>query len=71
MEDQKAWYTSKTILASIVTVIALIAGGFNLTIDVQTQSEAVELASVVVGVIGSVFAIYGRVKASKTIKATK
>ena len=68
MEDQKAWYTSKTILASIVTVIALIAGGFNLTIDVQTQGEVVELVSVVVGVIGSVFAIYGRVKASKTIK---
>ena len=68
MEDQKAWYTSKTILASIVTVIALIAGGFNLNIDVQTQGEVVELVSVVVGVIGSVVAIYGRVKASKTIK---
>ena len=68
MEDQKAWYMSKTIIASIVTVIALIAGGFNLTIDVQTQSDVVELVSVVVGVFGSVFAIYGRIKASKTIK---
>ena len=68
MGDQKVWYQSKTILASIVTVIALIAGGFNLTIDVQTQGEAVELASVVVGVIGSVVAIWGRVKASKIIK---
>ena len=68
MEDQKAWYTSKTILASLVTVIALIAGGFNLTIDTQTQSDVVELVSVVVGVIGSVFAIYGRIKASKKIK---
>lgn len=68
MEETKAWYTSKTILASLVTVIALIAGGFNLTIDVQTQGEVVELVSVVVGVIGSVFAIYGRIKASKTIK---
>ena len=68
MEDQKPWYMSKTILASIVTVIALIAGGFNLTIDAQTQGEVVELVSVVVGVIGSVVAIYGRIKASKTIK---
>ena len=68
MGDQKAWYQSQTILASLVTVIALIAGGFNLTIDAQTQGEVVELVSVVVGVIGSVFAIYGRVKASKTIK---
>ena len=68
MEDQKLWYQSRTILASIVTVIALIAGGFNLTIDAQTQGEVVELVSVVVGVIGSVVAIYGRIKASKTIK---
>ena len=68
MYDEKYWFQSKTILASIVTVIALIAGGFNLNIDAQTQGEAVELVSVVVGVIGSVFAIYGRIKASKTIK---
>ena len=68
MEDQKVWYMSKTILASIVTVIALIAGGFNLTIDAQTQEGIVELATVIVGVVSSVVAIYGRVKASKTIK---
>ena len=68
MEDQKPWYTSKTILASLVTVIVLIAGAFNYSIDAQTQDDVVELATVIVGVIGSVFAIYGRVKASKTIK---
>ena len=68
MEDQKAWYQSKTILASIVTIIALIAGAFNLTIDTQTQGEVVDLAMVVVGVVSSIFAIWGRVKASKTIK---
>ena len=68
MENQKQWWKSQTILASIVTVIALIAGGFNYNIDTQTQQGIVELASVVVGVIGSVVAIVGRVKASKTIK---
>ena len=68
MEDTKQWYTSKTILASLVTVIALIAGGFNLTIDTQTQEGIVELATVIVGVVSSVVAIYGRVKASKIIK---
>lgn len=68
MEDQKPWYMSKTIMASIVTVIALIAGGFNLTIDAQTQNEVVELVSVAVGVIGSTVAIWGRVRAIKTIK---
>ena len=68
MEDQKAWYMSKTILASLVTVVALIAGGFNYSIDAQTQEGIVELATVIVGVVSSVVAIYGRIKASKTIK---
>lgn len=70
MEDQnqKPWYNSQTILASIVTVIALVAGAFNYNIDIQMQQGIVEIASVVVGVIGSVVAIVGRVKASKTIK---
>lgn len=68
MEDQKQWYMSKTILASLVTVIALVAGVFNVTIDAQSQQGIVELISVSVGVIGSVVAIWGRIKASKTIK---
>jgi len=51
MEDQKAWYQSKTILASLVTVIVLIAGAFNYSIDTQTQEGIVELATVIVGVV--------------------
>jgi len=68
MEDQKQWYNSSTIIASIVTVIALIAGAFNYNIDTQTQQGIVELATVVIGVIGSVVAIVGRIRASKVIK---
>ena len=68
MQDSKKWYESKTILASIVTVIALIAGMFNLTIDTETQQGIVELVTVIVGVFGSTTAIWARIKASKTIK---
>lgn len=68
MEDQKQWYNSSTIIASIVTVISLIAGALNYQIDTQTQQGIVELVSVVVGIIGSAVAIVGRIKASKTIK---
>ena len=68
MEDQKAWYLSRSILGSIVTIIALVAGLFNLTIDTETQNGIVELAMVIAGVFGSVVAIYGRIKASKTIE---
>lgn len=66
--DTKAWWESKSIIGSIVTIIALLAGLFNYTIDAQTQGDMTELAMVIVGVIGSVFAIYGRIKAGKTIK---
>jgi len=68
MEDTKGWWQSKTILASLVTVIVLIAGAFNYSIDAQTQEGIVELATVIVGVVSSAVAIYGRIVASKTIK---
>lgn len=68
VEDNKKWYESKTILASLVTVIALIAGMFNLAIDTETQQGIVELATVIVGVFGSTTAIWARIKANKTIK---
>lgn len=68
MEENKYWYQSKTIWASIVTVLALIAGMFNLTIDTETQQGIVELVTVIVGVIGSTTAIWARIRASKTIK---
>ncbi|MFZ3132835.1 MAG: hypothetical protein WA125_17455 [Desulfosporosinus sp.] len=68
MKDQKSWYMSRTIIASIVTVITLIVGGCNITIDTETQNGIIELAMVVVGAIGSAVAIWGRIKASKAIK---
>lgn len=67
-ENQKPWYQSTAIIGSIVTIIALVAGAFNYTIDSQMQEGIVELVSVVIGVIGSAVAIVGRVTASKTIK---
>ena len=67
-ENQKPWYQSTAIIGSIVTIIALVAGVFNYTIDSQMQEGIVELVTVVIGVIGSVVAIAGRIRASKTIK---
>ena len=68
MEDNKKWWESKTILASLVTVIALIAGMFNITIDTESQQGIIELATVLIGAIGSGIAIVGRIRASKKIK---
>lgn len=68
MQEEKQWYLSKTIIASIITVLALVAGMFNIVIDTEVQSSIVELASVAIGLVGSVVAIWARIKASKTIK---
>lgn len=68
MEDQKLWFQSRAIIGSIVTILALVAGAFNYVIDAQTQVEIVDLVMVLVGVAGSVLAIFGRVKASKKIQ---
>lgn len=68
MEDQKSWSQSQTIIASIVTIIALIAGLFNIHIDLQTQGDIIQLGTVIIGVVSSIIAIYGRIKATKLIK---
>ena len=68
MDDQKVWYQSRAIIGSIITILALLAGLFNLTITAEDQSNIVELVMVAVGVVSSIFAIWGRVRASKTIK---
>ena len=68
MDETKVWYQSRTIIGSIVTILALLAGFFNLTITTEDQNGIVELVMVAVGVVSSIFAIWGRVRASKTIK---
>lgn len=67
MDDEKVWYQSRSVIGSAVTILALICGLFNLTVDAQTQSDIVNLTVVVVGVVGSAISIWGRVTATKTI----
>ena len=65
--ETKQWYQSTSILGSIVTVIALFASIFNYTIDVEAQDQIVSIIIAVFGLVGSVYAIVGRVKATKSI----
>lgn len=67
MDDEKVWYQSRSVIGSVVTILALICGLFNLTVDEQAQSDIVNLTVVVVGVVGSEVSIWGRVTATKTI----
>jgi len=66
--NEKAWYTSKTVWGGLIAVGAAIAGGFGVVVDADTQGQIADLIVVGVGTIGGLIAIYGRVKAGKTIK---
>ncbi len=67
MEDGKPWWQSNSIWGGIVAGLAGLAGLFGYQLDRALQ---VDIASWIVGLaslIGGVWAIFGRVKASKKI----
>jgi len=68
MEENKSWYLSKTVWGGLITVAASFAGMFGLSIGLETQGELADYMVMGATVIGGLVAIYGRIKASKTIK---
>lgn len=66
--DTKPWWASRTIIGAIVSVLALIAGNFGVSIAPEMQGEIVTLVLTLVGVAGSGLSIYGRLKAQKGIR---
>lgn len=68
MNDVKPWYQSKTIWASIVSLVAVIAAAFGLDIDDAVQTAFVEAALQLVAVGGSLIAVFGRLSATSMIE---
>ena len=66
--DTKAWYTSKAVWGGLIAVGASIAGGFGVVVGADTQGQIADFIVIGVGAVGGLLAIYGRVKAGKTIK---
>lgn len=67
MNDEKSWYTSKTVIGSVVAILALIAGAFGYDVDAESQEQITLAVINLIGVGGGLVAIYGRVKAVKKI----
>jgi hypothetical protein len=63
----KPWWQSRTIIASGVSIAALITGAFGVPIDDSLQKEIVELALVGTSVVSSAMAIAYRILAEKAI----
>ena len=68
MEETKVWYQSRGVwgglLALVAAILAPVAG---VTLDAAAQGEIVDIIIGASGLVGSAFAIYGRIKASSTI----
>jgi cytochrome c biogenesis protein CcdA len=70
MEATKKWYESKTIIASVVTMVLGILSGFGL-VGSEATAEADTISNNLVGIItavSSLIAIYGRVSAKDKVK---
>lgn len=67
MEGSKAWYFSRTVWASIVTVAAAIAGMAGTSIGVSDQALMTETVLQLVTAGAGMIAIVGRLRASARI----
>jgi hypothetical protein len=68
LNDTKSWYASRTVWGGILAIAVPVAATLlhvNVT-DVDTQQIAALLAGAG-GLVGGAIAVYGRIKASKTI----
>ena len=65
--DTKIWWQSRTIWAGLITVISCVAGLLGYQIAEGDQQELITMITGAVGGVSGVIAIWGRVKASKSI----
>lgn len=67
MVEEKSWYESKTIWGALIAVAASITGAMGLSVDIGAQSDLADALVQMVGAIGAMLAIYGRLSATDII----
>jgi hypothetical protein len=67
MIDTKYWYQSKTVWGALIAILASVlqAGGFEL--DEGAQGEFAEGIVALMGAVGGLLALYGRLSADKRL----
>jgi hypothetical protein len=69
MTEAKSLFASKTFWGAIIAIAASLAGMAGYTFGEADQQALVEIITTVGTSVGGLLAIYGRVKATKPIKA--
>ncbi|MEM9734592.1 MAG: hypothetical protein AAF903_14055 [Pseudomonadota bacterium] len=67
MIEEKDWYRSRTIWGSLIAVAAALGSLIGVEIDADTQTVILEAVLQLVAVLGSIYAVFGRLSATKTI----
>ncbi|OLP46857.1 hypothetical protein [Rhizobium oryziradicis] len=71
MTDSKAWYESKAVWGAVIAILASILhlGGYEL--GLLEQGQLVDGVVSLVGSVGALVALYGRIVASHALRAPK
>lgn len=67
MVEEKYWYESKTIWGALLAVGASIMGALGITIDAVAQTDLADALIQLIGAVGAMVAIYGRLSATDII----
>jgi uncharacterized membrane protein len=68
MNEEKAWWQSRTIIGIVVMLLAQTLKWFNVDI---INEELTDIVTIAIETAGAGLAVYGRVKARKTLRKTR
>ncbi len=67
MVEEKNWYESKTIWGALLAVGASFMGTLGISVDTVAQTDLADALIQLIGAIGAMIAIYGRLSATDII----
>lgn len=67
LSGNKKWYLSRGVIGSIIAFLAVVAGFFGISITEGTQVELTDAVFGIIGSIGALLALIGRIKAKENI----
>ncbi|MEL7428727.1 MAG: hypothetical protein AAFN43_01885 [Pseudomonadota bacterium] len=67
MTQEKQWYQSKTIWGALIAVASSLTGAFGISLDSAAQGDMADALVQLVGALGALLAIFGRLSATRMI----
>ena len=67
MENSKAWYQSKAVWGGLIAMLASVLQARGLEVSPVAQGDLAEAGMSLVGAVGGLLAIYGRLSAKTSI----